>query len=276
MPISHKNLSKDLVVISVSGTDSTKFLQGQLTNDLEKLNRGKCQFSAHLTNKGRALASFIVYKVEDNHYLLVTAKDIGDKIIPRLKMFVLRAKVVFEPKDMSIIFGKDMLESNIHILLPHNYYLNLESMIDGITTNVTYSPQTAESDLWKIYLIDKGIPLIYASSQDLFTPQQINYDLLGGVSFTKGCYTGQEIVARTHYLGKVKRRMYQFRVDIACQIGQKIVSPQMDNQEVGFIVDVTPSKDKFIGLASIQSNCIDNAFLDLDNRQALVVQELKY
>lgn len=277
MTINHTNLTNELAIISVSGSDSTKFLQGQLTNDLEKLNQGECQFSAHLTNKGRTLASFIAYKVEDNHYLLVTTKDISDKIIPRLKMFVLRAKVVVELKDMSIIFANDnKLENNIHIPLPHNYYLNLAPMADSADVDAKSSIQTSEHDVWKTYLIDNGIPMIYAKSQDLFTPQQINYDLLGGISFTKGCYTGQEIVARTHYLGKVKRRMYHVTSNAACQIGQKIVSPQMDNQEVGFIVDIMPFKDKFLGLASIQSNCIDNAFLDLDNQQVLNIQEIKY
>lgn len=262
------NLTSQLNVIEVKGADSKKFLQGQLTNDINQLDEKNFQFSAHLNNKGRMLASFIITKPELGCYYLITASEIIDKIIPRLKMFVLRSQVQINRLEANVLFGNHTLPNGINIHLNSNYILSITHNVDG---TIKSNP-----DEWKNFLINQGIPLIYANTHELFTPQQVNYDLFDGVNFKKGCYTGQEIVARTHYLGKVKRRMYQFISDARPEIGQIVVSPKLDNQEVGVIVEVLTRSYNYLGLVSLQSDCINDAFLDIANTQQLLVQEIEY
>ena len=259
------NISSELSVIKISGIDSQKFLQGQLTNDINELDSKTFQFSAHLTNKGRMLASFIITKPSPDTYYLFTSSEIIEKIIPRLKMFVLRSKVIIENLNSQVIFSNYKPNDEINIEIFPQYFLSLNTIDSQNDTRV-----------WKYSLINNGIPLIYTNTQEEFTPQQVNYDLLNGVNFKKGCYTGQEIVARTHYLGKVKRRMYRFICDSKPTIGQKIVSPLLDNQEIGVIVDILKREHDYLGLASLQIDCADNAFLDLDNKIQLLTQSIEY
>ena len=261
------NLKNNLSVIKVSGDDSVKYLQGQLTNDINQLDNVVFQYSAHLNNKGRMLASFIITKIEMNCYYLITTTEIIDKILPRLKMFILRSKVSMEILGDNIYFCDEKFDdkANInqdakHVVLDETHYLS-------ITLQQNVSEQ--DLDLWKQWLIHSSVPMIYLNTQEKFTPQQVNYDLIGGVNFKKGCYTGQEIVARMHYLGKVKRRMYQFATSFDVSIGQKIYSPVMNNQEVGEIVETLCIDEKCIGLVSAQSDCIEAAFLDIDNSAKL-------
>jgi len=265
------NLKHELVIIEVRGPDSRKFLQGQLTNDIHQLdteNKQNFQFSAHLNNKGRILASFIVIKPNADTYYLITPKVICDKIIPRLKMFVLRSKVEFSIPDLYPIFSNAPLLADLQIAFKDKYFISIfEKVPDGVYYDL--SP-------WKKFLVDFGYPLIYTQTYEIFTPQQVNYDLLDGVNFKKGCYTGQEIVARTHYLGKVKRRMYRFSCVQEVVIGQVVFSPKMNNQEVGVIVEMIEQNGGYIGLVSLQNDCSYEAFLDIANTQPLVIQPLEY
>ena len=259
------NISNELKVISISGIDSQKFLQGQLTNDINELDNKSFQFSAHLNNKGRMLASFIITKTSPETYYLFTSSAIVDKIIPRLKMFILRSKVVIEALNSQVIFSDNKLDNELSLEIFPQYFISIANF-DASQNN----------QLWKKTLIHNGIPLIYPSTQEEFTPQQVNYDLFNGVNFKKGCYTGQEIVARTHYLGKVKRRMYRFICDNEPSIGQKVVSPLLDNQEIGVIVDTSKREHDYFGLVSLQIDCVDSAFLDLDNKIQLLTQSIEY
>ena len=262
------NLSDILCVIEVTGADSRKYLQGQLTNDINELDNKAFQWSAHLNNKGRILASFIITKAAEDCYYLITPSEISDKIIPRLKMFVLRSKVSISKLDSSVLFGDSAVSDGLSIELVPQHYISLPKVkIDYIDHN---------SALWKNVLINHGLPFIYAKTQEELIPQQVNYDLLHGVNFKKGCYTGQEIVARTHYLGKVKQRMFRFVSDFHAEIGQKVVSPKFDNQEVGIIVDIVKREYDYMGLLSLKNECAENVFLDLDNKQQLLTQLIEY
>ena len=262
------NLSDILSVIEVSGADSRKYLQGQLTNDINELDTKPFQWSAHLTNKGRILASFIIIKAAEDSYYLITPNEISDKIIPRLKMFVLRSKVSIIKLNSSVLFGDSAVSDGLSIELILQHYISLPKVKADYIEH--------DSELWKNVLINHGLPFIYLTTQEELTPQQVNYDLLHGVNFKKGCYTGQEIVARTHYLGKVKQRMFRFVCDFDAKIGQKVVSPQFDNQEVGIIVDIVKREYDYMGLVSLKSECAENVFLDLENKQQLLTQPIEY
>ncbi len=251
------NLNEELFAIEVSGEDAATYLQGQLTNDIKELSQKQFQYSAHLNNKGRILATFIITSPALDTYYLITSKSLVDKIIPRLKMFVLRSKVKLCILDKNLLLTDRELDGVINLQLTSNCFLSLSdadhlAVIDSMALHRT--------------LIELGYPLISLATYEKIIPQQVNFDLINGVNFKKGCYTGQEIVARTHYLGKVKRRMVRFECASEPQIGQVVVSPQLDNQEVGFIIDYYQQENKYIGLVSLQLDCIDAAFLDTNNQ----------
>jgi folate-binding protein YgfZ len=213
------------------------------------------------------IASFIITAENENSYLLITSKAIIEKILPRLKMFILRSKVTITPSNHNIYLTNDALTDAKVIKLASGVMLN-------ITPNVDTSA-TEDTTLWHKALVEHGIPMIYPESSEKIIPQQVNYELIGGVNFKKGCYTGQEIVARTHYLGKIKRRMFKFCVNHEPIIGQIVVSPSLDNQEVGFIVDYYPARDnQFHGLVSLQIDCSNNAYLDVENKFKLSCETL--
>lgn len=270
------NLKNKLGIIKITGIDSAKFLQGQLTNDINSLLpaiQNGClthQFSAHLNHKGRILANFIIINPEVNTYCLVTNIEVIEKILPRLKMFVLRAKVEISLLDTHIFLSDHILieNNNINITLAINSYLVISNQIYESVTN---------DNTWTELLINHGIAFIYTETVEKLIPQQINLDILGGISFTKGCYTGQEIVARTHYLGKIKRRLFKFVVQssLNINIGQIVISPKLDNQEVGLIVEILKLQDNsYIGLISMQADCTDSVFLDVENKIPVNIKEI--
>ena len=254
------NLTDELAILEISGADSKTYLQGQLTNDINLLDNQPFQLSAHLNNKGRMLASFIITKTAENTYSLFTSKEIIANILPRLKVFVLRSKVIINESTLIPVFSDHKIGSVNSIELAPNYFLS--------TIDKTEHSVSVDNNLWHKFLINQSIPLIYSNTYEQFIPQQVSYELINGVSFTKGCYTGQEIVARLHYRGVAKRRIYRFSCASPIIIGQKITSPTMDNQEVGFIVDVAHDGNQFIGLASVQNDCINDVFVE--NMQLLI------
>lgn len=247
------NLDSALIALEITGEDAASYLQGQLTNDIGELSHVQFQLSAHLNSKGRIIASFFILKNAAGGFYLITSKTLADKILPRLKMFILRSKVQCQLSTKHIYY-QTLKPATIEFAeLATNNFLCLGDL-----------PEDAIEDTnsWHKVLVDNGTPMIYANSSEKIIPQQVNYELIGGVNFKKGCYTGQEIVARTHYLGKVKRRMQKFTSVNEPTIGQTVVSPKLDNQEVGFIVDYYKAENEYHGLVSIQTDCASNAYLD--------------
>lgn len=253
-------LNRELAIINVEGADAATYLQGQLTNDIKELETNKFQLSAHLNNKGRILANFIITKAKENQYYLITDKSNAEKILPRIKMFVLRSKVTISILDVNISLDDVVNPEFIQLELSQNKYLTIgnQNIIENNDMNT-----------WHKFLVENNLPFIYVASAEKIIPQQINFEIIGGVNFKKGCYTGQEIVARTHYLGKVKRRLVKFITDSQPQIGNQVFSPTIDNQEVGFIVDFYQNDNKFIGLASLQLDYINDSYLDTEQKYKL-------
>ncbi len=261
------NLTNTLGAFIIRGIDSKVFLQGQLTNDINLLDNEDYQYSAYLNNKGRMFASFLIKKASENEYYFITTLPLLDKIITRLKMYVLRAKVEIEKLNLNIIFTNNTKhDTGIKFKLPHHHYIYLtDENLDNSNTS-----------MWKEFLINNGIPLIYPETQEQLIPQHVNFDELKGLNFKKGCYIGQEIVARMHYLGKSKRKMYRFLLDHEAKIGQIILSPKLNNQEIGTIIDITKRGKNYIGLVSLQNDCIEDAYLDLANQEQLLTQKIEY
>ncbi len=230
-----------LGLLQVQGLDALTFLQGQVTNDIKQLTGHNAHYSGYCNPKGRLLALFLAFSHRD-HVHLQLPKELIESISKRLKMFVMRSKVeIKDVSDQLIKIGLNgpkatTLLSSIFSQIPQNnnaaqgsYELvSLENAailkLPGaqpryeIFTDFEHAPaiwnallQTAKpvgAVCWEWLEIQAGIPDVTLKTQEEFVPQMLNLDLLGGINFKKGCYTGQEIVARTHYLGTVKRRTH--------------------------------------------------------------------
>lgn len=222
-----------LSLLKVEGADAVNFLQGQFTNDIKLLEGGHSQYTGYCTAKGRLLAIFLAFARQDQIYLQVNAA-LAEMVIKRLKMYVLRSKVVIsDVSDDTVrlgvagaraeaalqeLFGSLPAQPHDRLLLEQATLLRLPGTIPRFQIFAARDSAFAWWDTlsntcqpvgragWEWLQIQAGIPDITPATQEAFVPQMVNLDLLGGINFKKGCYTGQEIVARTHYLGKVKRR----------------------------------------------------------------------
>jgi tRNA-modifying protein YgfZ len=222
-----------LGLLEISGEDAVTFLQGQVTNDVKKLDGSVSQYAGYCSPKGRLLALFLAFAHAD-HLHLQMPLSILEPIMKRLKMFVMRSKVVITDKSTDILcfgiagsnaeralntlFNKVPQAPQQLITLDDATLLRLVG--DSPRYQVFTHTENAEriwntlsahctkvgKSVWDYLEIQAGIPEIVPATQEAFVPQMVNLDALDGINFKKGCYTGQEIVARTHYLGKVKRR----------------------------------------------------------------------
>ena len=211
-----------LGVLRIGGADATGFLQGQLTNDLRLLDDGRTQLAACNTPQGRVIALLRLKKADDAIYALLPA-DLLDRVCTLFRRFVLRSKV-----DLQI--ASDLQVASVATVpeLPRNASAQLVAFEYPPGRQViAASPDTWRSitgpglpdapphrlDEWLAAEIRDGQPQVFAATSEAFIAQMLNLDLIGGISFGKGCYTGQEIVARTQNLGRIKRRTFRFRVD---------------------------------------------------------------
>jgi len=259
-------------LISVHGEDAAEFLLGQFTNDLREVDEQRSQYSGYCNAKGRLLCTFRIFRHGDSYYLSQPAEMV-EPLINKLRMFVLRSKVTIEKAsdtfvhlgisgeaaaaDLEKAFG--VLPEKLHDVVRNDngLVINVPGVRPGyeiFTTreyastlwdalNVHHAPIGA--DAWQLLDIEAGVPVIYPQTQETFIPQMVNLQLVDGVSFRKGCYPGQEIVARMQYLGKLKRRMYRARVDSKerPQPGDEVFPGKEDAQSVGKLVSAAPHPD---------------------------------
>ena len=254
--------------IRVSGEDAQKFLQNLLSNDIGAVNAGTSQLSSFNNPKGRMLATFTVWQ-SGGDYLLQLPLSLAAAMHKKLSMFVLRSKVKISNASDQVISiglaGKDSakLVQEIFVTLPESNWSVLEkdntSVIrlsaDRYQLNTSVNraielwnilskhAEKAGSACWDWLNIRAGIPIVTPATQELFVLQMANLDVLGGVSFTKGCYPGQEIVARTHYLGKQKRRMLLAHIEsvVAPEAGNEVHCDEMPEQPCGTILNACAS-----------------------------------
>ena len=257
----------DLGLIAATGADAASFLHSQLTNDVEHLDTAGSRLAGYCSPKGRLLASMHLWKSGDA-IMLQLARDIQAGVQKRLQMFVLRAKVALsEVTEHHVTFGLSG-QAATEVLakwfptLPDAIYGKVESS-SGVLIRVSdargspryqwIAPPTvaaeaapaaadilrpADSSAWRLTEIQAGIPRITLATQEKFVPQMINFEAIGGVNFKKGCYPGQEIVARSQYLGKLKRRMMPASVDHPqAQPGMEVFSEAEPGQPCGMLVN---------------------------------------
>jgi folate-binding protein YgfZ len=265
----------DLGLIAVAGEDAAAFLHNQLTNDVEHLGHAEARLAGYCTPKGRLQATFLTWRDAEQVYLQLP-RAIQAPLQKRLSMFVLRAKAKLRDATDEAATGAvlglggaraaDALAARVGAALPDAPY----RMIDGAFGTVIRladafdaprfmwitAPETAMAALpdlqsalalggshaWTLSQIHAGVPQVTLATQEQFVPQMINFELIKGVDFKKGCYPGQEIVARSQYLGKLKRRMVLATLEAAAaRAGDEVYSSDDPTQPSGMIVNAAPN-----------------------------------
>jgi len=257
----------ELGLIEARGEDAAVFLHNQLTNDVEHLDTARARRAGYCTPKGRLLATFLLWRTADA-ILLQLPRALQPAIQKRLQMFVLRSKVKLAdageqqvalglggataeqvlarwfPALPATVLDKVDNEAGTLLRMPDAFGAARFLWMAPLATALQAWPQLvtaltpAASSLWRLAEIEAGIPQVVAATQEQFVPQMINFELVDGVSFKKGCYPGQEIVARSQYLGKLKRRMLPAEVDVTeVTPGMEVFSSADPDQPCGMVVN---------------------------------------
>ena len=250
-------------LVALSGEEAQTFLHGQITNDLRALSPAGAVFAAYCSAKGRMLANFLLFRRDDDILLMLPA-SIREATQKRLSMFILRAKV--KARDASAEWvrlglsgpgASDLLTSVLGIEPPGEIMAvsqadsafavklgdeRFDLFLAPAETEAFWNQFAAQArpvgaPAWDWLMVRAGVPVILAQTQDQFVPQMANMDALHGISFQKGCYPGQEIVARTQYLGKQKRRLFLAHVDALAAPGDSLYSQDLPGQAVGMVAN---------------------------------------
>ena len=254
-----------LGVIAVSGADAEDFLHNQLTNDVLGLDESTVRMAGYCSPKGRLLATLLIWKTGDQ-ILMALPRASLPSVMKRLSMFVLRAKVVL--KDVSdelvLIAGvtptvdfvppmpwmKIAKDEGALFRVPDALELQRFIWAGPVSAACLLWPRLAaqlplaSASLWRWSEIMAGLPQVVPATSEQFVPQMINYELIGGVNFRKGCYPGQEIVARSQYLGKLKRRtLLAYTDDLSAAAGMEVFSEADAGQPCGLIVNAESGPD---------------------------------
>ncbi|MBI3938361.1 MAG: folate-binding protein YgfZ [Betaproteobacteria bacterium] len=257
-------------LLQFSGSDARAFLHAQLTCDVEALGSGRSTYGGYCTPKGRMLATFLLWRAE-KAYFMQLPRELCEPIRKRLSIFILRSKVmVSDVSDEHVLFGlaggraqNSLREQfgdvpvDVHGVVHHGEATILHLPADryelvvpaahapAVRETLAHGTAEAPGSRWDQLDIRAGVPVIMLATQEQFVPQMANLDLIGGLSYSKGCYPGQEIVARTHYLGRLKQRMYAAHISshTAPQPGDRLYSRDAGEQASGMIVNAAPSPE---------------------------------
>ncbi|NKC13536.1 MAG: folate-binding protein [Gammaproteobacteria bacterium] len=213
-----------LGVLRARGRDARKFLHAQLTNDIAGADPGSVTLAAWCDPKGRMLALFKVAVLADDEVWLIAPAGVLDEVASPLSQFILRSRVkvdrvaarcigVIGETDPSLPSPGRLTVLDAHIRLGIDEARVLIAGEPDILARVAQGYREEEVCTWQLMDVDTGYPEVWPATMGQFVPQMTNLDLIGGVSFSKGCYPGQEIVARTQYLGRIKRRMFRLQIN---------------------------------------------------------------
>ncbi len=256
-------------VIGAHGEDAAAFLQGQLTGDIHAVTDTRAQISGYCNPKGRLLASFYVFRHQQAYCLCLPA-ELVEPVITRLNKFKLRARLELQDvgdtwvriglagaacgpvleaavggvpgADFDALHRGEMTAVRLPGQGPRFLLMGPPADARVLWSEAQGTAVPVGAPAWELLEIRAGVPMIRPETQEKFVPQMVNLDALHGISFKKGCYTGQEIVARMHYLGKLKQRMYLAQVNAAAvRPGDLLYSPDADTQHsVGTVVAAQP------------------------------------
>ncbi len=293
-----------LGVIAFSGEETAAFLQGQLTNDVRALHADSAQWNGYCSPKGRLLGNFLMWRDGEDTCLQLSG-DILASVLKRLSMFILRARVK----------GRDASDERVRLVVAGPAAETAVAAAMGAMPDAPMRTATGDAGtvvrvgadkfvlaiqperaaaawqtlrqfampvgapVWDWLRLNAGIPMIVAATQEQFVPQMVNYETLGGVSFQKGCYPGQEIVARSQYLGKLKRRMFLAHVDASAAPGDSLYSADLGEQASGTVVNAAPAPSggyDLLAVAQVESARSQTLHLGQPDGAALVLKPLPY
>ena len=300
-PLTHLGL------LECSGADAQSFLHAQLSNDLRQLAPGRSEYAGYCSAKGRMLANFLLWP-QEHTYSLQLARSLLPAMQKRLSMFVLRAKVKLvdasDARPVLGLAGKGAAEA-LRVLFPvlpqqahqvvHDPDLGTLIALPGARFELIANLESAKrlwdslaatltpvgAPCWEWLEIRNGLALITPATQEQFVPQMANMELIGAVNFQKGCYPGQEIIARTQYLGQPKRRMVLAHIEAATppQAGDALFGSSPDTQASGMVVNAQAAPDGgYDLLAVVQTAAIAQAALRFQSADGplLNIQPLPY
>ena len=260
-----------LGIIELQGNDSVEFLQGQMTQDIYSIEDSKAALTSILNPQGRIISTAFIFKWGES-FILMVSNEVRDKLIAWLSRFILRSKVQITQSE-DCVFGLnqenarklcDVLNvkakdtsfesdtSCLKTIEADDERAFLVSKSERFLDNLSIS--TLATKDWKMANINAGIPTIYRENIEKFIPQMVNLDLINGISFSKGCYTGQEIVARVQHKGKVKQRMFH----ITGKASNKKIDPGTailcEDAKVGTVIESLEDNGQMHALGVIKND----------------------
>ncbi|EGZ45078.1 CAF17-like 4Fe-4S cluster assembly/insertion protein YgfZ [Neisseria wadsworthii] len=258
-------------VVRVSGEERAVFLHNQLSNHIEGLSENQACYATYNTPKGRVIANMLVINRGED-ILLLMAADLVEKTVKRLRMFVLRAKVVFETlhdfavaaeladsaapqpaAEPQLSFAAPAENSISRINLPHG-----GAMLVG-QADLLPAYDAAAENAWNLHEIQSGYPWISEATTETCVAQMLNQHIIGGVHFKKGCYPGQEIIARAQYRGQVKRGLAVLAADVQEAAGTGVL---LEGEDAGIIINTAQTGQGSLNLAVIKHGAAGKALAD--------------
>ena len=286
-----------LGIIRAAGADAASFLHNQLTNDVLLMKEGQCRLAAFCNAKGRMQASFVVYKRSAEEVLLICRKDLIAQTVKRLSMFVLRAKAkLSDASDEFQLLGLagDAALASVNGASTEPWHRHAAGDADVLTfypalgqpralwiaPNEIATPAGAplSAELWQVGEVMSGIAWVELATFEAFVPQMLNYESVDGVNFKKGCYPGQEVVARSQFRGTLKRRAFIVQSDAPMTAGQEVFSSLDATQPCGLVAQAASDGGNHVAVVELQLSATENSSLHLGatNGPALSLLSLPY
>jgi folate-binding protein YgfZ len=284
----------DWALLRAHGADAASFLQSQLTQDVEGLGDGDARLAGYCSPKGRLLASFIVWRLADDAFGLLCSADVAASVAKRLSMYVLRARCRIEDATAAWstfgVAGSSPLPWSAARHQPwhaqrlgESWLIGLPA-VEGVPRWMLLRPAAETGALtlpvldervWRLLEVASGVPRITAATAEQFVPQMINFERVGGVHFQKGCYPGQEVVARSQYRGTIKRRMHLFATSGSARAGQDVFHSHDAAQPAGMVVDAADAQGRSVVLAEVKLASLDSGTLHVGVPDGPLLQRLE-
>jgi len=279
-----------LGVIRVEGDDAAKFLHGQLTQDFSLLGTDRARLAGFCNAKGRMQASFIGFKQNQSDILLVCSRDLLAATLKRLSMFVMRSKVkLSDATDAYMLYGMAVPARQPSDVAPWTISRNGDAVSIALYPAVgaarqlvvapAASPAPAGESLalsaWLWGEVRSGVATLSQPLFEAFVPQMLNYESVGGVNFKKGCYPGQEVVARSQFRGTLKRRAHLFHASEAMHAGQEVFQGSDAEQPAGLVVQAAAAPGGgWDAIVSLQISALEQGNLHLSSVSGASLEHL--
>jgi folate-binding protein YgfZ len=282
-----------LGIIRAVGADAASFLHNQLTNDVLLMKEGQSRLAAFCNAKGRMQASFVVYKRSAEEVLLICRKDLIPQTVKRLSMFVMRAKAKLSDATeefqllglagdpaLAVLKGASTEPWHRHAVGSADvltlYPVLGQSRVLWIAPNDVAAPagSALSADLWQVGEVMSGVAWVELATFEAFVPQMLNYESVDGVNFKKGCYPGQEVVARSQFRGTLKRRAFIVQSSVAMVAGQEVFSSLDTTQPCGLVAQAANDGASHLAIVELQLSATENSTLHLGEPSGPVLQLL--